>query len=492
MSFKGISRRTWLKGTGVLMGLPLLDAMRPFTALGAPHPDAGVGAGIGAGTPRQFPVRFAALYMPNGVNPRHWTPEGHGNQFKLSEILEPLAPFKDDILVLTNLWNAATNTGDGHYVKTGGWLTSTTITRTTGANINSGNTSVDQMIAQRVGHYTPLPSLELGIEPTSTGVDVNVGFTQLYGAHISWSTPTTPLAKEIHPKLAFDRLFRSTAADRPQGLGRDRSVLDLVAEDARRLRQKLGAGDQQKLNEYFESVRAVERRIEFETNRMRDAYLADPVAVAEIEKTHQRVDQWAKRFDPFRDPGQASERGIRHTEHVQLMLDIMALAFWTDSTRATTFMFGNAVSGRNFGFLEGVKGGFHEYSHHESNPEKLEPYKIINRWHQEQFAYFLNRLRSFPEGEGTLLDNCLVLCGSGMRDGNAHSPVNLPLVLAGKGGGSIAPGRHLIYDRKTPMANLHLGLLRRAGVPVDTFADSTEELPGLSDPNYQGQPADAA
>jgi hypothetical protein len=410
-----ISRRTWLKGSGILMGLPLLEAMQPGSLFASPKAGA-VGKASGA-----FPVRFAALYMPNGVNPFHWTPIGHGKEFELSEILSPLSAFQKEILVLTNLWNAATNTGDGHYVKTGGWLTSTTITRTTGADICSGNTSVDQLIAKKFGNLTPLPSLELGIEPTSTGVDVNVGFTQLYGAHISWSTPTTPLAKEIHPKLAFDRLFRSSSQDRPHALGQDQSVLDLVAEDARRLQKRLGAADQQKLNEYFESVRSVERRIEFETKRMRESYLADPVALAQIEKTGNRVDQWAQRFDPFRDPGQASERGIRHTEHVQLMLDIMTLAFWTDSTRASTFMFGNAVSGRNFGFLDGVRGGFHEYSHHEKNPEKLEPYKIINRWHLEQYAYFLNRLQSIPEGEGTLLDNCMVLFGSGMRDGDAHS-----------------------------------------------------------------------
>lgn len=471
------------------MGLPLLEAMKPWTSLASPAAQEGLIGGAAARS-TGFPTRFAALYMPNGVNPFHWTPKGHGHAFELSEILSPLADLREEILLLTNLWNAATNTGDGHYVKTGGWLTSTTITRTTGADINSGNTSVDQLIAKRFGNLTPLPSLELGIEPTSTGVDVNVGFTQLYGAHISWATPSTPLAKEIHPKLAFDRLFRSKTgqggAGQGQGLGRDQSVLDLVAEDARRLRRQLGAADRQKLNEYFESVRSIERRIEFETQRMREAYLADPVALAAVEKTGNRIDAWAERFDPFRDPGNASERGIRHTEHVQLMLDIMALAFWTDSTRVSTFMFGNAVSGRNFGFLDGVRGGFHEYSHHERNPEKLEPYKIINRWHLEQYAYFLNRLRSIPEGEGTLLDNCMVLFGSGMRDGDAHSPVNLPLVLGGRGGGTLAPGRHLIYDQKTPMANLHLGLLRRAGIQTDRFADSTEELPGLSAPDYQG------
>jgi hypothetical protein len=458
-----------LRGAGgVLMGLPLLEIM----AADAGAVAAGKGKPAGSGT--GLPIRFAALYMPNGVNASHWTPKGEGRGFEWSSILEPLAPFRDDVLVLTNLWNAATNTGDGHYVKTGGWLTSTTITRTTGNNLCAGNTSMDQLIARQHGHLTPLPSLELGIEPPSTGVDTNVGFTQLYGAHIAWATPTTPLTKEVNPRMAFDRLFRSGRGARG-GLGQDSSVLDVVGEDARRLRRELGMTDGRKLDEYLESVRAVEKRIEFETRRQRGEVLADPLARREIEKLGQRVDQ----FDPFRDPGQASERGIRHTEHVRLMLDILALSFWTDSTRVGTFMFGNAVSGKDFSFVPGVKGGFHENSHHENHAQKLEMYRLINRWHQEQFAYFLSKLRSIREGEGTLLDRSMVLCGAGMRDGNSHNPENLPLVLAGRGGGSLNPGRHVVYGKKTPMANLHLALMRRAGVTVDRFADSTGELEGL-------------
>lgn len=472
-----LDRRTVLKGAGVLLGLPLLDAMVPL--LRASPPAAGGQAG------RRFPVRFAALYSPNGVNPHAWTPKGRGRGFELTPILQPLERHRDSIVIPTNLWNAATNPGDGHYVKTGGWLTSTTITRTTGSAICSGNTSMDQLIAQRFGNLTALPSLELGIEPTSTGVDTNVGFTQLYGAHISWATPTAPLAKEINPRMAFDRLFRSTAKDRPEALGHDDSVLDAVAEDARRLQRRLGSADRRKLDEYFESVRAVEKRIEFETRRKREEYLSDPLARAEVEKVGRRLEG----FDPFKDPGKASERGVKHTEHVRLMLDILALAFWTDSTRVGTFMFGNSVSGRDFTFLDGVHGGFHEISHHENKADKLEMYLRINRWHQEQLAYFLDRLKGIREGEGTLLDNTIVLSGAGMRDGNAHSPVNLPLVVAGGGGGTIAGGRHIVYPEKTPMANLHVALMRRAGLEVDRFADSTGELEGLGDASYSGPKA---
>lgn len=453
------------------MALPWLNAMLPWRSLAA------------GSTTTAKPLRFAALYMANGALMRDWTPKGTGRDFELSPTLSPLADYKDDLLVLTQLWNAATNTGDGHYVKTGGWLTSTTITRTTGSNICSGNTSVDQIMAKHVGNLTPLASLELGIEPPSTGVDTNVGFTQLYGAHISWATPTSPLAKEINPKLAFDRLFRSTAsATRNGGLDNDRSVLDLVAEDAKRLEKKLGYADRQKLNEYFESVRSVERRIEFDRKRKTGENMEDKLVRAEIERLGKSVDLYA-------DPARVSERRDNHTEQVRLMLDIMALAFWSDATRVSTFMFGNSVSGRNFSFLEAGLGSHHENSHHENKAEKQQRYQKINQWHAAQAAYFLGKLRGYQEGEGTVLDNSMVLFGAGMSDGNAHSPHNLPLILAGRGGGTLATGRHLTYDKDHPMANLHLGLLRRMGVKADRFADSTGELAGLNDPAFVGKTA---
>lgn len=462
-----LSRRTLLKGMGVTMGLPLLEAMTPLLAQGT--------------AASSHPLRLGVLYMANGVNPYHWTPKGLGRDFECSEILAPLQALRSEILVLTNLWNAATNTGDGHYVKTGGFLTSTTITRTTGANLCAGNVSMDQRIAQRVGHLTALPSLELGIEPVTTGVDTNVGFTRLYGSHIAWSTPTTPVSKEINPRNAFDRLFRPRSAAEG-GVGpTDLSVLDHVADDAKRLQQKLGKADQRKLDEYFESVRAVEKRIEFDRRRKQEEYLSDPLARKEIEALGHRI-------DVYNDPAEASKRRSDHTEQVRLMLDIMALAYWTDSTRVSTFMFGNAVSGHDFSFI-GVPGGHHENSHHSGDAKKLEHYKRINIWHLEQYAYFLNRLKSIKEGEGCLLDNCAILFGAGMRDGNAHDPVNLPLVLAGKAGGTLRPGRHVQYAAKTPMANLHLALMRRFGLQADRFADSTEELAGLSDSDFGGRAA---
>ena len=458
-----------LKGVGAMMSLPMLEAMGPFTATAASN----------SSRKGKHPVRLAVLYMPNGVNPHAWTPKGVGREFELSPILEPLASHKNDLLVLTELWNAASNTGDGHYVKTGGFLTGTTITRTTGSDLRSGAVSMDQVVAQHVGNLTPLPSLELGIEPPATGVDTNVGYTQLYGAHISWSTPVTPLAKELNPKLAFDRLFRSNTASRRAEAARDQSVIDLVLEDARRLQRKLGQADQQKLNEYLDSVRSVEKRIEFDAKRQRADVLEDPLARKAIEDLGRRIDVYS-------DPARVSERRGNHTEHVRLMLDLMVLGFWTDSTRVSTFMFGNAVSGRNFSFLDGVKGGHHQTSHHENDKEKLEQYKRINTWHMAQLAYMLDKMKAIKEGEGNLLDNSMVLFGAGMRDGNAHNPHNLPVVLAGRGGGTLSPGRHLVYEKNTPLCNLYVSMLNRLGTPMEKFSDSTGELPGLSDPNFTG------
>ena len=462
MTSHPISRRTALKGLGATLCLPMLDAMRPLRAEVA-----------------KSPVRMAGLYMANGVCPGAWAPKGAGRDFELSPILDPLAPHKDDILVLRELWNAASDTGDGHYVKTGGFLTGTTITRTTGSDLRSGAVSMDQVAAKRIGHLTPLPSLELGVEPPATGVDTNVGYTQLYGAHISWSTPSTPLTKEINPKAAFDRVFRANSGARGAAAAKDRSVIDLVLEDAKRLQQKLGKQDQEKLAEYLESVRSVEQRIDFDAKRQRETVRSDPLAEKAIAELGARIDAYS-------DPARVSERKGNHTEHVRLMLDIMVLAFWSDSTRISTFMFGNAVSSRNFSFLEGVSGAHHEISHHQNGAEKLEAYKRINQWHLTQYAYMIEKMKGIREGEGTLLDNSMLLFGAGMHDGNAHNPHNLPIVLAGRGGGTLATGRTVAYEKNTPLTNLYLAMLNRMGTPVEKFSDSSGELAGLGDAEFKG------
>ena len=469
-----------LRGMGVAVSLPWLEAMaRADASAAAPAPGAPPSP---AAAP---PVRVACLYMANGVNAGAWMPGGRGAAFQLSPTLSPLAEHKSEILVLSELMNAASHTGDGHYVKTAGFLTGTTITKTTGRDLRSNGVSMDQLIAQRVGRRTPLPSLELGIEPVTTGIDSNVGYTRLYGSHISWSTPNTPVAKEINPRLAFDRLFRpGTNSDNAAAAGDDRSVLDLVAEDAGRLRGRVGRADQAKLDEYLDSVRSVERRIEFNTLRRAEENRLDPAALQEIEALDKRVQAWESH--PEREQLSRINASHDHTEHVRLMLDIVLLAFWSDSTRVATFMFGNAVSPRNFSFLEGVRGGHHEISHHQNQQDALTQYQKINQWHVAQFAYLVGRMRQVREGERTLLDNAMVLFGSGLRDGNSHDPHNLPLVLAGRGGGALSPGRHVAYPSRTPLCNLYLSMLEAAGAPADRFGDSTGKLPGLNDPYFVG------
>ncbi|MBI1370761.1 MAG: DUF1552 domain-containing protein [Planctomycetes bacterium] len=469
-----IPRRTFLRGAGVTMALPMLNAMLPVSrALANPAADS-------ATTADGYPIRYAALFMPNGVDPRSWAPTGKGANFELSPILLPLSVHKPNLLVLSHLEHDRVKWGDGHYVKSAAWLTGTAITKTTGADVRSNGISVDQLAAQHIGNLTRLPSLELSLESPVSSVDTNVGFTQLYGGFISWSTPSTPVAREINPKLAFDRLFRSAGGQKSALNGDDRSVLDLVMDDAKGLRQQLGAEDQRKLDEYFDSVRSVEHRIEFEADRRSKEHADDAAVRDAIAALGKRVDAWDS------DVEHKSERSFDHTEHAKLMLDLMVLAFWTDSTRIATLMFGRDVSPKNFSFLPGVEGGHHQTSHHENNPGKMDQYRAINIWHTQQFAYMLDKMAAIREGDRSLLDNSTLMFGSSLRDGNAHSPVDLPIVLAGRAGGQLSPGRHIVYPDSTALTDLYLANLQHLGVPIKSFSDSDEVLPGLNDANYAG------
>jgi hypothetical protein len=438
-----LSRRTLLRGAGAALGLPWLEAMTP--------------AARAARVEAPLPKRMAVLYMPNGVHPDMWTPEGVGRDFKLSPTLEPLADLKDDIVVLTNLWNQGSRGGEGHYVKISGFLTCTTITKTLGVDINCNGVSMDQVAAQKMGRQTPLPSLELGISPVTTGVDKNVGYTRVYGSHIAWSGPTTPLAREINPRLVFERLFRASG---PQGdtARHDALLLDRVLDDARQLRESLGAADRHRLDEYLAVVRSLEERLE---RASRPEQLA-----------------WKPRV-PLNPADKPAGIPKDHAEHVRLMLDTIALAFQSDTTRIATFMFGNEVSNTSFSFLEGVNGGHHNLSHHMKDPDNLRQYQLINKWHVEQYAYLLRKLRDMKEGEQSILDNSMILFGSGLRDGDKHDPHNLPIVLAGRAGGRIATGQHLVYSEDSPLANLYVSMLDAFGTPVERFADSTGHLAGL-------------
>ncbi len=456
--FRPISRRTLLRGAGVSLALPWLETM-------------GRAADAGATNLTEPPLRMAFLFLPNGTRPDHWTPAGDEESFEITPHLKPLESLKNDFMLLENLWNKNTVGRNGHWPKVPAWLSGGYVERTTGDDLDAGGTTVDQFLAARIGERTPLPTFELGLEPPRSGIDVaGGGFARLYGSFLSWRDPHTPAPKEIVPQLAFDRLFRnrrtpiSTYEDpsHPSVLASlerdDVSVLDLVMEDARAVKRQSSATDRVRLDEYFESVRSVEQRVEASMRPQKRW----------INKGKFPLDRPA--------PGIPNS----HAEHLRLMLDVFALAFWSDSTRIGTFMLGDAQSGIDYSFLPGVKGSFHTLSHHGDVPETRDQYEKIVTWNIEQAAYFLNRLKSLDEGGTSVLDNSMILLGGTIKDGNRHTEENLPLLLAGKGKGTLRPGRRLRAPAKTPLCNLYVSMLDRMGVKVDKFGDSTGPLEGLA------------
>ena len=455
-----ISRRQTLKGLGATMALPFLEAMRPL------H---------GQSTASGDPVRMACLFMPNGVRPDKWTPTGSGKTYKLSPILSPLEALKEEIMVISGLTNKASHGGDGHYFKTASWLTCTTIEKTVGSNVSSNGISIDQVAAQEIGNSTRLPSMELGTEPITSGIDRNVNLTRLYGSHISWKKPDVPLPCEINPRIAFDRLFRNRNKSGSSATGNpDKSILDIVLDDANSLKRSLGDEDTHKLDQYLESVREVERRIENEASQLGAGQNLTPEALKQLAALSERINKAGG--GSKNDFG--SLQRLNPTEHVRLMMDIMVLAFWTDSTRVSTFMFGNAVSGKNFSFLDGVSGSHHSISHHKNDKKQLDQYQIINTWHTEQYAYMLQRMKEIPEGSATLLDNSMVLFGSGIRDGNAHATKDIPIVLGGGAKGQLKTGRHL-ETSGADLSSLYVGMLERLGVSKQKVGEASRELRGI-------------
>jgi hypothetical protein len=436
-----ISRRTVLRGAGVSLALPWLEAMMP--AASAPK--------------AALPVRMAFLYMPNGVNTKAWAPDGMGRDFKLSPTLQPLADLKDNIVVAQNLWNQAAKDGDGHYVKESSILTSARISKTLGEDLNSHGISMDQIAAQKAGGRTPLPSLELGVSPEATGVDLAVGYTRVYGCHIAWSSPTTPLAREINPRSVYERLLRASGPKGNSGK-QDALLLDRVLGQAKDLRAQVGAADRLRIDEYMSIVRSLEERTQRANVSGRNA--------------------WKPRV-PLNSVPMPPEEPKDYAEHVRLMLDMIALAFQSDTTRISTFMFGNAVSNVSFRWLEGVSGSHHDMSHHSNDADKLRQYQLINKWYVAQYAYLLKKLRDTKEGESNVLDNSVILFASALSDGNSHNPHKLPVVIGGKAGGKIATGQNLVFSDDTPLANLWVSVLSAFGTPVERFADSTGPLPGV-------------
>jgi hypothetical protein len=442
-----ISRRTVLRGLGTAVALPLLDAMLPSPLAAAAAP----------GRVRA-PRRMAVLYVPNGAIMPDWTPKAEGALTELPAILQPLAAVREDVLVLSGLTcDKARPNGDGagdHARASSAFLTGCQARKTAGANFRAG-VSADQVAAARLGNRTRLPSLELGIERFRGTGNCDSGYSCVYEHTLSWRGPTSPLPTEVDPQLVFDRLFSARPND-PDRLKRSRlraSVLDAVREEARDLDRRLGGADRQKLDQYLSCVRELELRI------------------ARAEK-----------LPPVRLPdgaGRVKGPPADLAEHFRLMCDLLVLAFQTDVTRVVTFMLGREGSEQRYRMI-GISEGHHELTHHRGDPAMQAKVRAINTYHVRQFAYLLGKLKSVREGGGTLLDGCMIAYGSGNGDGNRHTHHDLPVLLAGKGGGTIKTGRHVRYPRETPLNNLWLAMLDRMGARTEKLGDSTGPLEGLA------------
>ncbi|MDB5311874.1 MAG: hypothetical protein JWO38_6076 [Gemmataceae bacterium] len=444
-----VTRRTMLKGVGTAVALPWLESL----GFAAAPPAATAAAGV--------PRRVAFLYVPNGVNMDAWTPAETGKLTKLTGILEPLSPFKEHVNVLTGLaLDKARANGDGpgdHARAMSVFLTGRQPRKTSGADIRVGM-SADQHIAAAVGDNTRFPSVELGIERGQQAGNCDSGYSCAYSSNLSWRGESTPNAKETDPKAVFERLFggndpKELAAARAKRELYSKSVLDFVAEDANQLNKTLGQGDRRKLDEYLTSVREVEQRIE----KARQANSAP------LPKTDMPA--------PAGTPKEVQD-------HIRLMCDLLVLTFQTDLTRVVTFPIANDGSNRPYKMID-VPEGHHDLSHHGSDPKKLEKIKKINTFHTEQLAYLVGKLKGVKEANGSsLLDNVMLVYGSGIGDGNRHNHDDLPVLLIGKGGGTVTGGRHLTFPKKsdTPLMNLYLALFERMGAPTVRFGDSTGVL----------------
>ncbi len=445
-----IQRRTFLRGLGASMALPLLDIMRPVRALAS---------AVGAS---QTPVRMAFLFVPNGANMGEWTPAATGADFDLPYILKPLQSHKNDLLVLSGLTHdkgRANGDGGGDHARSAGsWLTGAQPLKSEGSQIRLG-TSADQIAAEVLGKQTRFPSLELGLEPGRQGGKCDTGYSCAYSNNISWHNEGTPMSREINPRLVFERLFsnqipKEVSESQTRRQLYKKSILDFVLDDAKALSSKVGGRDKQKLDEYLGAIREIEQRVE-SAERM----VTGNTSVA---------------------AGYEIPEGIpeSYEEHAKLMMDMLVLAFQSDVTRISTFMLANEGSNRSYRNI-GVSDGHHSLSHHQGDRAKLAKIRDINRFHIQQFSYLLDRLKAIPEGDGTLLDNSMIVYGGGLGDGDRHEHENLPILMAGRGGGTITSGRHLRYGSETPMCNLLVSMLERVGAPVASFGDSTGALRGL-------------
>ena len=452
-----ISRRHLLRGIGATIALPVMDAMGTRAFADAASRVAGAAADAS-------PVRMAFFFVPNGVNMADWRPRRTGAHFDLPSTLQPLASLQNDVLVVSGLTQdkgRANGDGAGDHARSGSvFLTGSQPLKSEGSEIRVGQ-SVDQFAAEYLRKQTRFGSLEIGTETGRPLGKCDSGYSCGYSNNVSWRDSFTPMQKLVDPREVFERLFgdqlQSTSEkQRARRERHRRSILDVVMHDVRSLNGGLGRSDQQKLDEYLTSIREIEQRIE------------------RAESGNSQVRNLVNSY-------QVPEGGTPETvdQHLRLLGDMLVLAFQTDTTRVASFMFANAGSNRSYGMV-GVNDGHHELSHHQGNAEKLAKISAINRFHVEQFAYVLKKMKSVKEGDSTLLDNTMVVYGSGIGDGNRHNHDDLPVIVAGRGGGTITPGRHIEVPPDTPMCNLFNSMLDRAGVPVDLFGDSTGRLRELA------------
>ena len=429
---KSLARRTFLQGAGAAVALPLLDAMIP--ALSAQAATAN-------------PVRrLGFVYIPMGSNIARWTPQTTGTITELSPTLSSLSPFLDQLTVVTNFELRNSYAPGNHATSNCGFLSAAKAKMTEGSDYELA-TTVDQIAAKQLGKDTRLPSLELSMDLLTPVGNCDNGYACVYQNNLSWSSPTTPLPSEANPRVVFERLFGDggTTADRIAELKTNGSMLDWVTADIQRLQQKLGSRDRTKVSQYLETIREIERR---------------------IQKAEQQTSS-----SPEPDIDRPVGIPASYEEHAKLMFDLQVLALQSDITRVISFQLARETSPRTYPQI-GVPDGHHPLSHHSNNPEKLAKLAKINAYHVSLFAYFLDRLKSTPDGDGSLLDHTMYLYGSGMGNPDVHNHVNLPILVAGGGAGKMKGGRHVKYDQPTPLANLHLTLLDKAGVHLDSFADS--------------------
>jgi hypothetical protein len=440
---KALARRTFLRGLGTAIALPLLDSMIPAATVAS-----------------KAPVRLGFVYVPNGIIPRHWLPTAEGSAFDFMPTMKPLEPFRQKLLVLSNLAQAngrALGDGGGDHARAGAtWLTGVHPKKTQGVDIHAG-ISADQLAAKEMAKFTQFASLEIGLEEPELAGGCDSGYSCAYTNTISWRSPTTPNPVEVSPRVIFERLFgdggTTDATARLKRTRQDRTILDYVRGDLARMEPGLGARDKSKLDEYLESIRDIERRIqkaEQQSASMKLPVMERPVGIP----------------DSFED-------------HAKLMADLMVIAFQTDMTRVITFMMAREGSNRSYREI-GIPDGHHSLTHHQNDPEKIAKTQKIDELHVKSFAYLVQRLDETKDGDGTLLDHSMILYGSSIRDGNVHDHHDLPLVLAGGKAAGVKTGRHIRYKPETPMNNLLLTMLDKVGVPGDTLGDSTGKADQLS------------